>query len=94
MSKKNLTKQIQKATAVLEVVKKRITYRGPEDRFYQTDVVDSLVLIPKKMQKTFFAAVRSKLNAAHYPLLDYKYVQVINGRPVAAFLEGDLLVVP
>lgn len=78
----NETRKVQKAKAVVEVVRKRITYRGPRDELIETNVVDSLVALDKK---TIFAAV----DAAS----EFKWVQVIDGKPVQAFRADELLVI-
>lgn len=80
----NETERIQAAHAVIEIVRKRLTFRGPSDKLIETNVVDSLVVLPKDMQKTFFAAVGDE---------KYKWVQAIDGKPVQAFHADDLLVI-
>jgi hypothetical protein len=62
-----------KATAIIEVV-----------RNGDNAIVD-LVVIPKNIHKTFYAAGQNKNK--------YKYVQVIKGKPHCAFTESELLVI-
>lgn len=80
----NATKRIHKARAVFEIVRKRIAYRGPRNELIETSVVDSILRIPKKMQKTFFACVAEG---------SYDWVQVIDGKPVQGFYDSELLIV-
>jgi len=90
----NKTLQIQKARALIEVVRKRIVCRGLNNTVIETSVIDSLVLIPKKMQKTFFAASPKQTDFTNCLGKPYAWVQVIKGKPVQVFFEEDLLVVP
>ena len=84
MKLSNETKRIQKARAVFEVVKKRLTYKNYNDEIKETDVVDRILPIPKAMQKTFFAAEAPN---------EFKWIQVIDDKPMAYFHEDELLVV-
>lgn len=82
------TERIQNATAVIEVVSKRLTFRGPTGDLVEADVVDSLVLLSKECQKTFYETKSTMHNH-----LKYKWVQLIDGRPVQAFDEKQILVI-
>lgn len=92
----NDTERIQSARAVIEIIRKRLTFVGGGlgGHLTETNVVDGLTVIPKEMQKTFFA-VADAPGTSHLGRGDekYKWVQVIDGKPVQAFYEEDLLVI-